>query len=63
MTSFHMQGSSDVNIQHTVALRGLPFYLHEDDGTFIKTWDVSKLSIIDMTVKGVVFGHRTSFPS
>ncbi|KAG5277650.1 hypothetical protein AALO_G00089820, partial [Alosa alosa] len=35
------QGSSDVNIRRAVAPRGLPFYLHEDDATFLKTWDVS----------------------
>ncbi|XP_062401722.1 uncharacterized protein LOC134092710 [Sardina pilchardus] len=45
-----LNGSSDVNIQRAVALRGLPFYLHEDDGTFIKTWDGSSDVNIQHTV-------------
>ncbi|XP_062404736.1 uncharacterized protein LOC134095302 [Sardina pilchardus] len=45
-----LNGSSDVNIQRAVARRGLPFYLHEDDGTFIKTWDGSSDVNIPHTV-------------
>ncbi|KAG5262293.1 hypothetical protein AALO_G00273570 [Alosa alosa] len=57
------QGSSDVNIRRAVALRGLPFYLHEDDATFLKTWDVSQSEfpdIEDLTVELILISTNSA---
>ncbi|XP_076145718.1 uncharacterized protein LOC143127899 [Alosa pseudoharengus] len=60
---YDLQGSSDVNLRRAVALRGLPFYLHEDDATFIKTWDVSQSEfpeIEDLTVGLVLISANSA---
>lgn len=43
---FTLKEQVDIQVRRAAVLRALPAYLHEDDSSFLKTWNVSEHAVL-----------------